>query len=80
MLRQADISDKIQVYLPSWRNQVDIYLNDATKESFLATVCLNKVGLKKTWQRRLRHNYMSICIVRSKPIKLGLLMPRNTCE
>ena len=56
-----------QVRLPSWRNRVDIYLDEEAKQGLVATVQLDRLGLKNNWQRRLRHNYTSLYVRGAKP-------------
>ena len=61
-------SENLQVYLPSWRNRVDIYLNAESRSAFVATIRLNKqLSSSQNWQRRLRRNYKVLYVKGLKP-------------
>lgn len=62
-------TDNFEVHLPWWRNTVDIYVDAEARSGFVATVRLDKLGPKKNWQRRLRHNYTILRVKGPKPEK-----------
>ena len=62
-------TDNFEVHLPWWRNTVDIYVDAAARSGFVATVRLDKLGAKKNWQRRLKHNYTVLRVKGPKPDK-----------
>lgn len=61
-------SDNRPVYLPRWRNSVDIYLNAESRSAFVATIRLDKqLSPSQNWQRRLRRNYKVLYVKGLKP-------------
>ena len=63
-------SDNLRVYLPSWRNKVDIYLNADSRSAFVATIRLDKqLSQSQNWQRRLRRNYKVLYVKGLRPEK-----------
>lgn len=73
-------SDNFQVHLPWWRNSVDIYVDAEARSGFVATVRLDKLGLKKNWQRRLRQNYTVLRVKGPKPNGNEETMSFNSAE
>ena len=68
--KSLEESDNFQVYLPSWRNRVDIYLNAESRSAFVATIRLDKqLSPSKNWQRRLRRNYKVLYVKGLRPEK-----------
>ena len=58
----AGNKDYREVSVPSWKNHVDIYLDEKETE-FLATIYLDKgLGTKKNIQRRMGRNFTRLFI------------------
>ena len=50
-------SNSFEVSLPQWRNQVHVYIDMEAWQDYMATLKLDRIGLKKKWQRHLGMNY-----------------------
>lgn len=50
-------SDAFEIDLPRWRNRVEVYADMKNHWGYAATLRLDRLGLKKNWQRRLGLNY-----------------------
>ena len=61
--------ETFKVHLPWWRNKVDIYAYPENKSGFIATVQLDRLGVTKNWERRLRKNYAVMLVKGKKPVK-----------
>ena len=60
-------SEVFPVYLPAWRNRVDVYLDrENNEQGFLASIQLRQLGLIANWQRHLGHNYKDLYIRRRR--------------
>ena len=50
-------SNAFEIDLPRWRNRVHVYADMKKQEGYAATIKLDRLGLKRNWQRRLGLNY-----------------------
>ena len=60
-------TNSFEVQLPRWRNRVDVYTDMEERTGYTATLRLNRLGLKKNWQRHLGMNYQVLFVKGDKP-------------
>lgn len=65
-------SNAFEVQLPRWRNRVDMFKDMEAEMGFVVELHLNKIGLKKNWQRRLGLNYTVLHVKGNKLNQAGI--------
>ena len=61
-------SNSFEIQLPRWRNRVHVYADMEEQRGYAATLRLDRLGLKKNWQRRLGINYRVLHVKGKKPV------------
>jgi len=61
-------TNSFEVQLPRWRNHVDVFKDMESELGFVATLRLDRIGMKKNWQRRLGYNYKVLYVKGKKPV------------
>lgn len=66
-LHVIEESNSFEISLPRWRNRVHVYIDMEAQEGYTATLRLDRVGMKKNWQRHLGVNYQVLWVKGRKP-------------